>query len=694
MFRITSIAILMTVLLISNALADPGDTIWTRTYGGPYLEMAEAINPTSDGGFIIAANIDLPEVNGDILLVKIDANGDTLWTSTIGDVEGDYAYDVIQASDGGYALTGHTSGFGAESSDMCLIKTDGLGQFQWVRLVSEPLSAKAYSVKETTFGGYVIAGFKPITETDARMRVVCYDSFGNQLSSKQPVEGVAYWIETTTDGGYIMAGKTGNDSRIVRLNSNGVGMWSRTFNMNPGLRDAAKCIIQTSKNEFAVIGDGNWNYFFLLTDSLGNEITRKEYGQPDLLESAMEIIETDDKGFLIVGCNQTDLVPEYYNCFLHKIDSLGNTVWGQTYGGDLNEDGRSVATAGDGNYLITGYTQSFEGYRDIYILKICGDYLWPKFSDHVRTPRIPGAEQTCDVSINIIDEDGSVDYANLLYDIGSGYISIPMDNVGDSFFVTVPGFDEFTEVNYYIDAYDDMGYHSVTDTYNYTVTQNYLSIDMIPINPPIIVAPGGYFTYVGILANNTPDNHTTDLWLMLDVPGVGHYGPIELINNVPLSPNQILLDDVQQDIPLYALMGDYGYIAYCGDYPSDITDSSHFPFTISGSPLNSGSDSWASYNWLNGYSGINTPVMTTLLSNYPNPFNAQTNIQFNLAIAGNVRLDIYNILGQKVDNLVDDHLNAGHHSIMWDAEKFSSGIYYYQMTTDKTSLTKKMILIK
>ncbi|MCP4632413.1 MAG: T9SS type A sorting domain-containing protein, partial [candidate division Zixibacteria bacterium] len=97
---------------------------------------------------------------------------------------------------------------------------------------------------------------------------------------------------------------------------------------------------------------------------------------------------------------------------------------------------------------------------------------------------------------------------------------------------------------------------------------------------------------------------------------------------------------------------------------------------------------------LNGYSGINTPVMTTLLSNYPNPFNAQTNIQFNLAIAGNVKLDIYNILGQKVDNLFDVHLDSGHHSVMWDAEKFSSGIYYYQMTTDKTSLTKKMILIK
>ncbi|MBW6516293.1 MAG: T9SS type A sorting domain-containing protein [Candidatus Cloacimonetes bacterium] len=90
---------------------------------------------------------------------------------------------------------------------------------------------------------------------------------------------------------------------------------------------------------------------------------------------------------------------------------------------------------------------------------------------------------------------------------------------------------------------------------------------------------------------------------------------------------------------------------------------------------------------------------TILRGNYPNPFNPDTNIEFYLAEAGVVSINIYNIKGQKVKTLINDMLHVGEHRIVWNGENdngqiVSSGIYFYNMTTQNYSETKKMILMK
>lgn len=88
------------------------------------------------------------------------------------------------------------------------------------------------------------------------------------------------------------------------------------------------------------------------------------------------------------------------------------------------------------------------------------------------------------------------------------------------------------------------------------------------------------------------------------------------------------------------------------------------------------------------------------LSNYPNPFNPETNISYNITLAGYVELSIYNTKGQKVNTLVKNYKNTGTHTIVWDGkdsnqEQVSSGIYFYRIKTNEIiSKTKKMILIK
>ncbi|MCP4631499.1 MAG: T9SS type A sorting domain-containing protein, partial [candidate division Zixibacteria bacterium] len=83
-----------------------------------------------------------------------------------------------------------------------------------------------------------------------------------------------------------------------------------------------------------------------------------------------------------------------------------------------------------------------------------------------------------------------------------------------------------------------------------------------------------------------------------------------------------------------------------------------------------------------------------LSQNYPNPFNSSTTISYTLSSPADVKLEIYNLIGQKVEALVNDKVKAGKHSIKLDASKYASGVYFYKLETDGYTTSKKMHLLK
>jgi len=98
--------------------------------------------------------------------------------------------------------------------------------------------------------------------------------------------------------------------------------------------------------------------------------------------------------------------------------------------------------------------------------------------------------------------------------------------------------------------------------------------------------------------------------------------------------------------------------------------------------------------WVNGLVRENMPGKFALNQNYPNPFNPVTQIRYDLPVDCQVRLEVYNVVGQRVAILVDGHQKAGYKVVRWDASSFSSGIYFCWLQAGDFVGTRKVLLLK
>ena len=226
-----------------------------------------------------------------------------------------------------------------------------------------------------------------------------------------------------------------------------------------------------------------------------------------------------------------------------------------------------------------------------------------------------------------------------------------------------------------------------------------VEVNLSPYGTPIqIPASGGSFEFNIEVANNETGPVSMTLWTMITLPSGSEYGPIL---NIPVAApgNWSANRDRIQFVPASATAGNYTYDAYLGTYPSTVWDEDHFGFA----KLASGDggtyiDGWN--NWGEDFYGWNQPLENTipeafsLFQAYPNPFNPSTNITFQLAKSGNVKLIVYDISGRVVSTLAEEWLEAGQHEFTFNGEHISSGVYFCSLKTDGANQTVKLILMK
>jgi len=260
-----------------------GDTTWTRTYGGAGDEIGEYIQETNDGGFIIGGHTDSFGPRGDFYLIKIKANGDTLWSRNYGGIKHDHGFCVQQTSDNGYFVVGHSLSFGA-SGGYYAVKTNSNGDTLWTRGYGGATDSYCLFGQQTTDGGYILTGFTDCFGaggTDAW--VVKTNSVGDTVWTKTyGGMGSDYFncVKQTPDGGYILVGSTtsfgfGNtDVYLVKINSTGDTLWSKTLGgiyeddgMHVCLTLDGGYVITGSTKSF---GNGGFDVYLIKTDKNGN----------------------------------------------------------------------------------------------------------------------------------------------------------------------------------------------------------------------------------------------------------------------------------------------------------------------------------------------------------------------------------------------------------------------------------------
>jgi len=372
---------------IVGLFAQAPDTAWTRTYGGSGEDIGKWVHETSDGGYIIVGWTDSYGAGAaDAYLVRTDSAGNELWHSTIGGPMNEWIYSACETADGGYVLTGTAYSYDLYwgSNDVYLAKADANGNEVWHKIIrcdpdSSGTEEWAYSVKETSDGGYIIAGFRNNYDQDtlAQAYLVKTDASGNKLWDKLFGGSEPDWansVAQTSDGGYILTGGTESfgaglrDVYLIKTDADGNETWSKTFG-GAGY-DEGYSVCETSDGGYIIAGFINsFDIYLIKTEASGNEVWSKTFGGADV-EVAYSVQETSDGGYIITGFTGS-YGAGVDDVYLIKTDANGSEVWSKTFGGSNDDIGYSVQQASDGRYIVVGETQSYgAGSSAVYLIKI------------------------------------------------------------------------------------------------------------------------------------------------------------------------------------------------------------------------------------------------------------------------------------------------------------------------------------
>jgi len=294
-----------------------GTVEWGKTYSGAGIEYATYIEQTPDSGYMVNAVYN-SGLNGLNWLLRLDINGDTLWTKTfsvgVGATETGNGNSMASINNSLYGLSGY------------------------------------YLPPSQIFSAFFIA------------------SIGNgfQLASKiynPSIYGAeSRSIDKTYDDGFIMAGGVGTsastaDVYVIRTNTYGDTLWTRTYNFSQN--DVAFDVKETTDSGFIVAGvlyDTTVyknNIYLIKTDSAGDTLWTKDYFNP-YHQVAYSIEQTMDGGYIITGTAMNSANER--NAYLIKTDADGDTLWTRIFAISTNCFGLFVRQTKDGGFIISGHS--------------------------------------------------------------------------------------------------------------------------------------------------------------------------------------------------------------------------------------------------------------------------------------------------------------------------------------------------
>lgn len=345
---------------------------------------AACIQETFDGGYVFCGG---SSYNGnDVCIVKLDSIGTVEWAKTYSGSGMEGASYIEQTPDSGYMVNAAYN-YNVYDGKNWLLRLDSNGDTLWTKLFSSgpggtlpPETNSMASLNNTIYG---LTGYYHSPSQIVSFYFMCILSNGFILSNKTyptPFSSDARAIDKTYDNGFIMAGAAGtssstSDVRVIRTNAYGDTLWTKSYNISNN--EAAQDVKQTADSGFIITGCAliilpssiHYNIFLIKTNAAGDTLWTKFYIDSVTSES-YSVWQTGDGGYVLTGRivnkTQTGFNP---NIWLIKTDANGDTLWTKQFGNFPTSDiGFFVRQTKDGGYIISG-TGSLNGKVGAYIIK-------------------------------------------------------------------------------------------------------------------------------------------------------------------------------------------------------------------------------------------------------------------------------------------------------------------------------------
>ena len=381
----TAFARLLCIVVVAvgiSAMAQPPDSLWSRTYGGNVDEECDAIVKTLDGGLLLVGfTTSFGAGSFDVWLERVDSGGNHIWSHTYGGINVEACYKAIPLEDGGFILAGHTGSYGAGDFDYWLLKIDSQGSQLWSRTYGGSSADRCFDAIRTSDGGYVMAGLtQSFGAHSSDIWILKVSDTGDSLWSRKfggTGQDVAIAVTESGDGSLLFTGITGSqgepngDVILQKLSASGDSLWVHTFGGNQ--YDAPWAIAQTPTGGYAIagytnsMGAGASDFYFVVTDESGNELWHRTYGGA-MDEWCYDMIPMSSDGYLLAG-RTASFGSGGYDMWALRIALNGDSLWSKTFGTSAFEDCRGATVIGGNYYLAGSEDLNGDGFSDILLVK-------------------------------------------------------------------------------------------------------------------------------------------------------------------------------------------------------------------------------------------------------------------------------------------------------------------------------------
>jgi uncharacterized delta-60 repeat protein len=368
------------------------------------------------------------------------------WAKTYGDLYADVAQSIQQTSDGGYIVAGYSSSFGPEHRyNFWILKLKADGTAAWQKYYPMLWDEHAYSIQQTSDGGYIVAGTTTTNPPGFIAFLILKLNSDGTVAWGNSYGGTGYdyanSVQQTSDGGYIVAGSTtsfgdtNGDCWILKLNPDGTVAWQKTYGGTGA--DVANFVQQTLDGGYIVVGvtdsfgAGSDDALLLKLDADGNVAWQKTYGGT-LMDSPNSIQQTSDGGYVVAGV--TNSFSSSTDFWVTKLDPNGNATWSRIYGGSNTSYAYSIQQTSDGGYIVAGWTNGFgAGGADAWVLKLYADgsVAWQKTYGNLATNYTYSIQQTSDGGYIVAGSD-TTDFWVMKLDSNGNMLGCPAGLIGTS----------------------------------------------------------------------------------------------------------------------------------------------------------------------------------------------------------------------------------------------------------------------